>query len=137
MQPHDRRAWTWLVPVALLSSMALVPSALASPTRAQDPVPEQGDAKKPIEIPINIPGGDANDPHEEMKKLFGKVERRLLEIDKLLRNASAGDTKSLSKAGPAGLDELLKSSAARSREAVESIDKILEIANHEHPPGGT
>lgn len=137
MYTHGRNPCTWLAPAALLSALALVTSASAQAQPGQDPAAKEQDTKKPIEVPIHIGGGDANDPHVEMKKLFGKVERRLQEIDKLLRSASAGDTKALAKAGPAGLDELLKSSAARSREAVESIDKILELANHEHPPGGT
>jgi hypothetical protein len=116
----------------LTSSVLAVCGALANPGFSQD---AKNDEPTPIDVPLPALG-DPNDPHEQMKQLFGKVETRLREIDRLLRSASSGDTKALAKAGPAGLDELLKESGARSREAVESIDKILEIAQHEHPSSG-
>jgi hypothetical protein len=65
---------------------------------------------------------------KELVELFGKVETRLRAIDKLLSDAGAGDTRALSKVGPSGIDELLKQSKKHGEEALQDIDKILEIA---------
>lgn len=72
--------------------------------------------------------GPAGDPQAELVELFGKVENRLREIDRLLSDAGAGDARALDGVGAAGIDELLKKGRASSAEAVEGIDKILEIA---------
>lgn len=68
------------------------------------------------------------DPQSELIQLFGKVETRLREIDRLLSDAGAGDTRALEKVGPAGIDELLKKGRSSSAEALKDIDRILEIA---------
>lgn len=77
-------------------------------------------------------GGDplapALDPKAEMIRLFGKVENRLREIDRLLADAGAGDRRALEKVGPSGIDELLKQSRESSAQAVEDIDRILDLA---------
>jgi hypothetical protein len=78
-------------------------------------------AQQPIEAP-------KDDAQKELIELFGKVENRLREIDKLLSDAGAGDTSALKNVGPAGIDELLKSSKASGEQAVKDIDRILEIA---------
>ena len=65
---------------------------------------------------------------QELRELFGKVERRLREIDKLLSDASAGETKKLDQVGASGIDEILKNASARHQEVLEGIDRILEIA---------
>ncbi len=70
----------------------------------------------------------ALDPQAELVRLFGKVESRLKEIDRMLSDAGAGDTRALSNVGPAGIDELLKQGRSNSEEAVKDIDRILEIA---------
>jgi hypothetical protein len=74
---------------------------------------------------IDMPRSDAE---REMLELFGKVERKMREIDKLLSDASAGDTSALEKVGPSGIDEILKRTQETGREVREGIDKILEIA---------
>jgi hypothetical protein len=113
MHTLARRAWIWL---ALAASFALsaVPSAIA-------------DAGKHGVVPI-FPPHDESDPHEQIEKLFWKVERNLVAIDRLLQSADDAD---------AQLAAVLKDSAGRSRVVVEDIDKILELAQHPHPPGGT
>ncbi|MDZ4773232.1 MAG: hypothetical protein SGI72_08880 [Planctomycetota bacterium] len=70
----------------------------------------------------------AGDPQSEMVRLFNQVETRLREIDRLLSDAGAGDTRALESVGPAGIDELLKRGRSSGEQAVKDIDRILEIA---------
>lgn len=69
-----------------------------------------------------------NDQQREMIELFGKVETRLREIDRLLSDAGAGDVRALEAVGPAGIDDLLKQSKSSGEQALQDIDKILELA---------
>jgi hypothetical protein len=92
--------------------------APASPAPAQEPAPHE-------------------EMHEQMIDLFGTVELRLRQIDKLLYDAAAGEAR-LASAPENPISSLLKTGAARSREVIEGIDKILELArSHQHPSGGT
>jgi len=93
---------------------------LAPLVLSQDPT------QKPpvIHVPITR---DADDPHEQMRKLIGEVETRLRQIDKLLGEAGATQR-------PA---ELVRRSQDEGRQVVEAIDRILELADHPHPPGGS
>ena len=116
MHTLARQAWTWL---ALAASIALAPIPRA-----------HADAGKHGVVPI-FPPHDESDPHEQIEKLFWKVERNLVAIDRLLQGADDVDAK------PAELAAALADSAGRSRVVVEDIDKILELAQHAHPPGGT
>jgi hypothetical protein len=68
------------------------------------------------------------EPQSELVELFGRVENRLREIDRLLSDAGAGDTRALEKVGPSGIDELLKQGRAGSEQAIKDIDRILELA---------
>ncbi|MEY4775362.1 MAG: hypothetical protein RIT40_2397 [Planctomycetota bacterium] len=77
------------------------------------------------------------DGQEEMIQLFGKVERRLKEIDALLNNAAAGDTKQLRDAGLSSMDQLLKRTAQSSREVQQDIDRLLELARQAGQPNGS
>jgi len=106
--------------------------------RGQDPDPPE---RGPIRIDQGSGEGSQavvppmqDDAQREMARLFGKVERQLRRVDVLLSDAGAGDTSSLSEAGPAGIDELLKTSLATGHSTVEDIDRILELAAQ---PGGT
>lgn len=74
----------------------------------------------------------AEDPHEEIRRLFGRVERRQREIDEIL-----GRAREPSRAGSPGLAGLLKDSEERSHEVLEDIDRILELASHECRDPGT
>ncbi|MBL8858820.1 MAG: hypothetical protein JNL28_09965 [Planctomycetes bacterium] len=78
-----------------------------------------------------------DDPHQQMNELIGKVELRLREINDLLNDAAAGKRDALGAVGSSGIDEILKASRERARQSVEDIDKILELADHPHEPGGT
>jgi len=113
---------------------------LALPLRFDDPAKPQG--KPTLPIPVIGGGGGENDPHVEMAKLFGKIELDLREIDKLLTDASAGgsptsEAETRAAKAIAGIDELLKNSEQRSRDVVSGIDRLFELANHAHQPGGT
>jgi len=101
---------------------------------------ERGRDQNPPEgIPIRVHQGEGqgsevvqpslqDDAQREMVRLFGKVERQLRRVDVLLSDAGAGDTSALARVGPAGIDELLRSSLETGRRSVEDIDRILELA---------
>ena len=113
---------------------------LVLPLRLDDPAKPQG--KPTLPIPVVGIGGGEGDPHEEMAKLFGQIERDLREIDKLLTDASGGGTttseaEARAAKAIAGIDELLTNSEQRSRAVVDGIDRLFELANHAHEPGGT
>jgi hypothetical protein len=104
------------------------------PARPDDP------QHKPVPIPIPLPGetAQADDPHAEMRRLFGKIERDMREIDRLLADASAGGNAGASsqakqKAADAlqGIQKLLDNSEERGKSVVAGIDRILELAQHE------
>lgn len=69
-----------------------------------------------------------DDAQKQMVELFGRVERRLNEIDRLLSDASAGDTSRLADVGPSGIDDLLDLSRRQGKRALEDIDEILKLA---------
>jgi hypothetical protein len=139
---------------ALLAAVVFLPSGLAA--RFDDPKPKQDSP-----VPLPALGGNPNDPHAEMRKLFGKIERDLRQIDQLLADASAnpgaragagasskdaaaagkdaatatskdaGTAASKSASAIEGLDKLLASSEERGKSVLESIDRILELAQHD------
>ena len=114
---------------------AVFAAALFLPLRLDDPKP------KPGELPLPIPGlgGDPDDPHVEMRRLFGRIENDLRLIDKMLTEASAGpaaggaveSAQAKSSAAIEGIDKLLAGSEERGKAVLESIDRILELARHE------
>jgi hypothetical protein len=107
------------------AALALGASALRS--SAQEPVPPTLPT-----LPTGAPQGDNS--REEMIELFRKVEKRLGEIDKLLYDASAGETSLAGKSLESGLSDLLKDSKSKSEDVLSGIDRILEIAKQQ---GGT
>ncbi len=77
----------------LIAAPALFVSISLAPSR-QEPKDHSHDLPPP-QIDVHPGGGEATpggkeDPHQEMKRLFGKIERELREIDRLLSEASAG-----------------------------------------------
>lgn len=126
-------AWARFAPVLLAGTAFWTPIANAARDVQRDASPQATQYVRPSPVAVQE---HQVDPHEEMRKLFGRVERRLLEVDDLLHQASSGRVQALREAGPAGLDELLTTSQSRSRDALDSIDRILELAQHEHPGGG-
>jgi len=103
---------------------ALLP-LVGSPIQDEGPPPPQ--EKRPVREIMEGPqlGGEA--AAAKMKELFGKVERRLREIDVLLSDASAGDTSKLTEVEEAGIDELLRASLQRGRQLQKDIEEIIAI----------
>lgn len=111
---------THLTGFALASAcLTLGLSAQAQTIEGQDTAPEPQE-RPPIEI-----GPSAQD---EMSELFRAVEMRLQQIDELLTDAGAGDLSALDEVGESGIDDLLNNSMDNSRQVIEDIDRILEIA---------
>ena len=71
------------------------------------------------------------DPQAEAQKLFRRVEKRLREIDKLLNDASAGETSGLDSISDSstgtGIGKLIESSRKSSQGVIEDIDRLLEL----------
>ena len=112
---------------SLLAPLAVLTVLTSSPMAAvglQTPAPQHP--------PVGLTQSKAEDPHEEMVRLFGRVERRQREIDELL--GRAGEPPRVGKLDLAGL---LEESETRSRESLQDIDRILQLAGHTHPGGGT
>jgi len=116
-------------------------------TFAQDP--PKPEAKPEGDHPvINVPIPQAaNDPQQQMIKLFGEVELRLRQIDKLLSEAAAGQrgaqdaTKPLDQA-VAGIGALVQRTQEEGQAVVDAIDKLLELAAQQQqqqqgPSGGS
>ena len=71
------------------------------------------------------------DPKQEIKQLFKKIEGDLQEIDKLL-NQAAHDTKGGAAAESADPKAAAKGAHDKQKEVSESIQKIIDLI----PPGG-
>lgn len=126
------------------------PKPDAKPDTKSEVKPQEQPEQKPAPAPkpdsphpqIHVPlGQDPNDPHQQMLKLFGEVETRLREIDKLLAEAAAGrrgaqDAQKPLEKAVAGIDELVKRSQDEGHKVVEAIDKILELAQQEEDQQG-
>ena len=108
-------------------ALALAPS-ITSPREA--PRLAQGSSVAPAEH-------ESEDPHAEIKRLMGRVERRLGEIDKLLSDAGASQRgrDATRVDDESGTGVLVRQSQDASRSVVRDIDRILELANHAHPSG--
>lgn len=130
--PHDS-------PARRPTGRPLVLALLAPAVLALGPgfAPARSIAFAPCDVPRVDATGGHTDVHEEMDRLVQDVERRLREVDGLLFEAASGNRDAWNSAGPAGLDDLLRASRDRARRSVEDIDRILELAHHPHPPGGT
>jgi hypothetical protein len=113
-----------------VAGLAFLSSAVLSQD-AKKPAPKLSDAQHEAE---------SDDPHVEMRRLMGRVEQRLFEIDKLLADAGAGQhgtavVEAAAHEQPAGTAALVRRSQDESRAAVRDIDRILELSHHPHPPG--
>jgi hypothetical protein len=110
---------------ALVLLLAACPIALA-----QDPV----EPEKPV---IHVPLPQAQDDlQQQIIKLFGEVETRLREIDKLLGEAAAGqrgvqDAQKPLEKSAAGIGALVQRTQAEGKAVVEAIDKILDLAQQQ------
>lgn len=118
--------------IAVLSLFACA-GLCAAFARAQEPTTPPTPTPSPRggeEAPVHLrPPQSAQDAAEqEMRELFLKVETRLREIDRLLSDAGAGDTKAIGKDLDSGMGELLKRTQDSGNEALKDIDRILELA---------
>lgn len=108
---------------AFLSGLALVLAARGA--QAQEPAP------KPVPPPTR-PVTVAPTPDEiqrEMVELFGKVERELRAIDRLLQEAARPPA-----AGAGGsLAEQLRNAQSSGQSVQKDIDRILELAASQNP----
>ncbi len=100
---------------------ALAASAVLA---AQDPPQPPGPAPKPPTPLEGLHGQEAGE--EEILALFGRVERRLREIDRMLYDASSGG--GLGRAEESGIGKLLEASRQASQRVLDEIDRILELA---------
>jgi hypothetical protein len=112
----------------ILHVLALLPALWLAPGQE----PQKKDEHPPIVAPL---AGNADDPHQQMLKLIGEVELRLRQIDKLLTEASAAQRDASSP--NVRTAEFVKRSQDEGRQVIEGIDKILELADHPHPAGGS
>ena len=87
--------------------------------------------QKKVEPPVVVPvAQDPDAAHEQMLKLIGQVELRLRQIDKLLSDAGAAQRPAASPGTRTGA--LVQRSQDEVKQVVESIDRILELADHAH-----
>jgi len=89
-------------------------------------------AQEPVEVgqepePGLLERMGMDSPQEEMKRLFHEVELTLHAIDVELSDAGAGDIP-LAEGKESGMDKLLRSTREKGQNAVDGIDRILEIA---------
>jgi hypothetical protein len=126
MRTHARSTARRLSGPAVLAALAAL---AAPPAAAQEPGPPPPEPRPEVGVQPVDEHFLADDAQRQLVELFGRVERRLNEIDRFLSDASAGDTSALDKVGPSGIDELLSRSRNTGRQAVEDIDKILDLAN--------
>lgn len=68
-----------------------------------------------------------DDAQQQLIDLIQKVELRLIDIDRRLSDASTGSVP-LEEVGDSGIDDLLRQASRDSRQTIQDIDKILEIA---------
>ncbi len=136
--------------------LALILVAAGSSAFAQEPAkpaikPEAKPEQKPEQKPEVKPEGDHSvmhvplpagmeDARQKMIKLFGEVETRLRQIDKLLSEAAAGERgvqdaqKPLEKSA-AGIGALVQRTQEEGKAVVEAIDKILDLAQQQQQEG--
>jgi hypothetical protein len=133
----------------LTLTLALILLVAGSSAFAQDPPKPEVKTKLSPDVKteqghplIHLPTAqDPNDPRQQMIKLFGEVETRLRQIDKLLAEAAAGQRgvqdaqKPLEKAA-AGIGALVQRTQDEGKAVVEAIDKILELAQQQQQQEG-
>ncbi len=113
-------------------AIALACCALSTVCRGQE-------ARHEHEPPVRRDAADAraNDPHQEIEQLMAGIELRLREIDRLLKDASADERRTRTPGTPTDLGALLRRSRDGTQRSVEDYDRILELIQHPHPPGGS
>ncbi len=97
------------------------------------PCPASTSAPSATSTRLELPTKPEEDPHVAMRKLLAEIELRMRETDRLLSNAAGA-----ARAPEAdGVGSLLARGHASAQRVVDDIDRLLELAHHPHPPGGT
>lgn len=112
-------------PLAALAATVLLAAGALAQAPAPQEKPEIG--PDPLDGPTRMMA-PPDQMQQELRELFRQVELRLREIDRLLSDASAGDTALLDDVGEAGIDKLLDRSRENATKSIQDIDRILEIA---------
>jgi len=128
MQRHGRRLL-----FCSLCAFLLVWSATAQePKIGIDHEPESASSDEGAHdnelVPPFSPREEAPDLQQEMREIFKRVEIKLRDIDVLLTDAGAGDTRRLSEAGSSGIDELLRQSIEEGRAVQREMQQLLQLA---------
>lgn len=108
----------------VLIGIALVLAAQAA--RAQEPEVEPAPPRPTAPVQIRPPQDDLQ---REMVELFGKVERELRAIDRLLQEAARAP----STGSGGSLAEQLRTAQASGESVQKDIDRILELAAQQSP----
>lgn len=111
-----------------LCAFLLVWSATAQEPEVGVGGQDEGRTVEEEAAPPFSPREGANDLQEEMRQIFRRVETKLRDIDVLLTDAGAGDTRCLTEAGKSGIDELLRQSVQEGRAVQREIDQLLQLA---------
>jgi hypothetical protein len=125
---------------ALAAALVFLPSPKDDPKH--DPGHESPGAPVPLPRLDGGVGGGKEDPHQEMRRLFGKIEREMRQIDRLLADASAGGAQGGEAAAKTadvaeGIRRLLDTSRDQGKSVISEIDRILELARHEPDPSSS
>lgn len=111
-----------------LCAFLLVWSATAQEPEVGVGGQDEGTTVEGESAPPHSPREGANDLQEEMRQIFRRVETKLRDIDVLLTDAGAGDTRRLTEVGKSGIDELLRRSITEGRAVQREIDQLLQLA---------
>ena len=123
-------SWNLAIAGILLAFPQEPAPAPVKPPDAPDPQGARPQGERPAERPIpDVIRPEASDAEREIVELFGRVERTLGQIDRLLQEAATTATPS-SGAEPAkgALAGKLREAQAGGAEVTKSIDRILELA---------
>jgi hypothetical protein len=90
-------------------------------------VPVAAPVQEPVPAP---PAAQDAEIHEQMRQLVIQIERTLREVDDLLWDRRGADK------APPSIAQRLHAARDGAKRAVEQIDKLFELGDHEHPPGG-
>lgn len=143
---NTERLGARILPACLL--LLLVPQPAALSLQSQD------DDHEPTLDELSPFGREphGSDPQQELIELFGEVEQRLVRINALLLDASAGDTSKLEEVGESGMDELfqgappdpsqgvgglLRVSEGQWERVIDDIDRIIELAQQMGTPSSS
>jgi hypothetical protein len=125
------RARRWTAGIA-----SILASTVAFGGRVDAQEPKEPETEGPVLQPLT-PDPNAETPRDEMIRLFHEVERALESIDVGLAEAGAGEAP-LGEGQESGIDRLLRATSDKGKQAVDGIDRILQLAQEmSSKSGGT